>query len=202
MSSENVTVWVELFSCEKAEGDVATLDAASDGILAQRAGGGDTAAFEVLVRRHGPFLRAFAIRLTGSSADADDVVQDSLITVWNRLETLDDPSKVRAWMTSIVSRRATDIIRSRKPSDELEDEFAVDEGESPDARAVASSRLEALSKVLERMPEGQRQCWVLKEMGGYSYEEIGEQLGMSVVTVRGKLARARATVVKEMEAWR
>jgi RNA polymerase sigma-70 factor (ECF subfamily) len=62
--------------------------------------------------------------------------------------------------------------------------------------------MEALSAVLAALPEGQRQCWVLKEMGGYSYEEIAERLDMTTVTVRGKLARARATVVKEMEVWR
>ena len=179
-----------------------TLEAAGDAILAQRAADGDSAAFEVLVRRHGPFLRAFAIRLTGSPADADDVVQDSLITVSNQLGTLQDPSKVRAWMTSILSRRATDLIRSRRQSDELDDEHPGDAASGPDARAVASSRLEALSAVLADLPEVQRQCWVLKEMGGYSYEEIAQRLDLSVVTVRGKLARARATVVKEMEAWR
>ncbi|MDH6180121.1 RNA polymerase sigma-70 factor (ECF subfamily) [Microbacteriaceae bacterium SG_E_30_P1] len=178
------------------------LDSASDGILAQRAADGDTAAFEVLVRRHGPFLRAFAIRLTKSVADADDVVQDSLITAWAQLASLQDPSKVRAWLTSIVSRKATDSIRARRQSDELDEEQPDDEGSTPDARAVASSRLEALSAVLDALPEGQRQCWVLKEMGGYSYEEIAERLGMSVATVRGKLARARATVVREMEVWR
>lgn len=181
---------------------MAALESASDGILAQRAADGDAAAFEVLVRRHGPFLRAFAIRLTGSPADADDVVQDSLITVWNQLGTLQDPSKVRAWMTSILSRKATDLIRARRQSDELDDEHPGDDASGPDARAVASSRLEALSAVLAGLPEGQRQCWVLKEMGGYSYEEIAQRLDLTVVTVRGKLARARATVVREMEAWR
>ena len=181
---------------------VAQLDAASDAILAQRAADGDTVAFELLVRRHGPFLRAFAIRLTGSAADADDVVQDALIIVWNQLANLEDPAKVRAWMTSIVSRKATDSIRSRKPSDELDDEAPGDVESGPETRAVASSRMEALEAVLASLPEGQRQCWVLKEIGGYSYEEIGERLAMTPVTVRGKLARARATVVKEMEAWR
>ena len=181
---------------------MSALDSASDGILAQRAADGDPTAFEVLVRRHGPYLRAFAIRLTGSVADADDVVQDALITVWNQLATLQDPSKVRAWMTSILSRKATDLLRGRRPSDELDDEHPGVDSEGPDARAVASSRLDALSAVLAGLPEGQRQCWVLKEMGGYSYEEIAQRLDLSVVTVRGKLARARATVVKEMEAWR
>ena len=181
---------------------MAALESAGDAILAERAAEGDATAFEVLVRRHGPFLRAFAIRLTGSPADADDVVQDSLIIVWNQLGSLQDPAKVRAWMTSIVSRKATDLIRGRRQSDELDDEHPGDSESGPDARAVASSRLDALSTVLAGLPEGQRQCWVLKEMGGYSYEEIGQQLDLSVVTVRGKLARARATVVKEMEAWR
>lgn len=177
------------------------LTSASDSLLAQRAADGDTEAFAVLVRRHGPFLRAFAIRLTGSSADADDAVQDALIVAWNELSTLQDPSKVRAWMTSILSRKATDRIRSRRSSDEL-DEERPDERASPEDSAISSSQLDALSAVLAKLPDGQRQCWMLKEISGYSYEEIGERLGMSVVTVRGKLARARATVVKEMEVWR
>jgi len=181
---------------------MAALQSASDAILAQRAADGDSAAFEVLVRRHGPYLRAFAIRLTGSAADADDVVQNALITVWNQLGTLEDPSKVRSWMASILSRKATDILRSRRPSDELDEELPDDGESAPETRALASSRMEALSAVLAALPEGQRQCWVLKEMGGYSYDEIAERLEMSTVTVRGKLARARATVVKEMEAWR
>lgn len=178
------------------------LSAASDAILAQRSAEGDAVAFEVLVRRHGPFLRAYAIRLTGSAADADDAVQEALITAWNQLHTLEDSSKVRSWLVSVVSRKATDQVRSRRASTELDDEKADDRQAGPEHRAESSSRLDALSAVLAQLPDGQRQCWVLKEVGGYSYEEIGERLGMTPVTVRGKLARARTTVVKEMEAWR
>lgn len=181
---------------------MAALESASDAILAQRAADGDAKAFELLVRRHGPYLRAFAVRLTSSPADGDDVVQDALITAWNQLASLDDPAKVRSWLTSIVSRKATDLLRARRPTDELDDERPDSMIAGPERQAVASSRLEALSAVLAELPEGQRQCWVLKEMGGYSYEEIGQRLDMSVVTVRGKLARARATVVREMEGWR
>lgn len=181
---------------------MAGLDAASDAILAGRAADGDTAAFEVLVRRHGPFLRAFAIRLTGSAADADDAVQDALIAVWKQLGTLQDPSKVRSWMTSILSRKATDLLRRRRLNEELDDDSPSAASDIPDARAVASSRLEALSGVLAALPEGQRQCWVLKEMGGLSYDEIAQRLDLTVGIVRGKLARARATVVHHMEVWR
>ena len=181
---------------------MSALEQAGDGILAQRAADGDPTAFEVLVRRHGPYLRAFAIRLTGSTADADDVVQEALIAAWRQLSTLEDTSKVRAWMASIVARKGTDALRSRRPADELDDERPGDDDAGPERQAVASSRMDALSAVLASLPEGQRQCWVLKEMGGYSYEEIADRLDLTPATVRGKLARARVTVVKEMEAWR
>jgi RNA polymerase sigma-70 factor (ECF subfamily) len=181
---------------------VASLDSASDGLLAARSADGDTVAFGILVRRIAPALRAFATRLTGSAADADDAVQEALISAWGALPTLAEPEKVRSWLFSIVSRKATDRIRARKPTVELDPERDEDARQGPESRAIASSRLDALAAVLDSLPEGQRQCWVLKEMGGYSYEDIAEQLGMSVTTVRGKLARARVTVVREMEAWR
>lgn len=177
------------------------LSAASDALLAERAADGDASAFGVLVRRHGPFLTAFAIKVTGNRADADDAVQDALIAAWGQLDSLTDPARVRAWLTSIVARKATDRIRARKPSSELDDERPSAE-HGPEQRAIATSQLDALAQVLAGLPDGQRQCWVLKEVGGYSYEEIAERLGLSVAIVRGRLARARATVVTEMEVWR
>ena len=181
---------------------MAGLDAASDGLLAERSADGDTVAFGILVRRHGPYLRAFATRLTGSAADADDAVQEALIAAWNQLSTLDDPAKVRTWMTSIVSRKATDRIRRRKPSSELDDQRPDAHERGPEERAIATSQLDALADVLSALPEGQRQCWVLKEVGGYSCEEIAEELDLTPAIVRGRLARARATVISEMEVWR
>lgn len=178
------------------------LSVATDLVLAERSADGDEIAFAVLVRRHGPYLKAFATRLTGSAADADDVVQDALIAAWAQLATLAEPAKVRSWLTSIVSRKATDRIRARKPSSELDEQRAQLAELGPEHRAIESSQLDALSGVLSRMPEGQRECWILKEVGGYSYEEIAERLDTTIAVVRGRLARARATLVTEMEVWR
>lgn len=177
------------------------LDSASDALLADRAADGDTAAFAILVRRYGPYLRAFAVRLTGSAADADDAVQEALIAAWSALPGLQDRSRVRAWLVSILSRKATDRIRSRRPSVEL-DESLEEHSAGPEDRAIAASRLDALGDLLARLPPGQRECWVLKEVGGYSYEEIADELGLTTAIVRGRLARARATVTVGMEEWR
>ena len=63
-------------------------------------------------------------------------------------------------------------------------------------------QLDALSSALNTLPETQRQCWIMKEVGGSSYQEMAEALELPVSTVRGQLARARQTLVSEMEAWR
>jgi len=181
---------------------VSNLDVASDAVLAERSADGDAIAFGILVRRHVQFLRAFATRLTGSSADADDAVQDALIAAWAQLGSLDDPSKVRTWLASIVSRKAIDRVRSRRPTAALDETSTEPVSRGPESRAVTTSQLDALSAVLSALPEAQRQCWVLKEVGGLSYDEIAERLGVTPTVVRGRLARARATVVTEMEAWR
>jgi RNA polymerase sigma-70 factor (ECF subfamily) len=182
------------------------LSSAPDVLLVDRAADGDVRAFEVLIRRHAPYLRAYATRLTGSPSDADDVAQETLIVAWRRLDSLADGSKFRAWATSILSRKVTDLYRRRHVTVELDDEtdspaIAGSAGD-PVASAETGSQLEALSRVLAGLPPGQRQCWLLREVSGFSYEEIGGQLDMDASTVRGKLARARATVSREMGGWR
>ena len=114
------------------------LASATDATLVARAADGDQAAFGTLVRRHAPFLVAFATRLLRSRADADDCVQDALITAWRRLPELSDPTKVRSWLTTIVSRKATDRLRTRRPTAEIGEETVAHTAD-PVRTAVASS---------------------------------------------------------------
>jgi RNA polymerase sigma-70 factor (ECF subfamily) len=182
---------------------VTDLADASDALLAERAADGDVRAFETLVKRHLSILRAYAWRLTGSQADAADAVQMALITVWQQLPSLREPGSVRSWMMRIVSRSATDLLRARKPTDD------VDAGPHPESTwagplesAESSEAMRALAKALAALPESQRQCWILKEVGGESYSEIAEHLGITATAVRGKLARARESLMAAMEEWR
>lgn len=176
---------------------------APDQVLAERAGDGDAAAFDMLARRHGPLMRAYARRLTGSMAEAEDVVQDSLLTAWQSMDSLLDGAAVKAWLMKIVSRRAVDAARRRKVHASLENEFhTADTKPTPDQAALAGAAHQALNNALLRLPEEQRKCWVLKELGGLSYDEIAEALDISAASVRGRLARARTTLVEEMEEWR
>lgn len=187
------------------------LDLVPDALLAGRAADGDTAAFEALARRHGPVMRASARRLTGSLADADDVVQESLMQAWRQLDTLRDPAAVRGWLLRITGSRSIDYLRKRRLHTDLST-VENDEGSGavtapqtkadPESAAVSSSRVEALKAALAALPEEQRRCWVLKEFNDQSYEDIARTLNISTTSVRGRLARARITLAREMEQWR
>jgi RNA polymerase sigma-70 factor, ECF subfamily len=180
------------------------LSAASDDILVARSTDGDAAAFEVLIRRHGPYLHAYAQHLTGSPADADDATQETLIAAWRRLSSLREGAKFRAWATGILSRKVTDLYRRRHVTVPLDDERVLDaaSADGPEASAELGSQLDQLARVLARLPATQRQSWLLREVSGFSYEEIAEQLDTDASTVRGRLARARATITQEMGGWR
>jgi RNA polymerase sigma-70 factor (ECF subfamily) len=180
------------------------LDSAPDALLAQRAKDGDERAFGVLVRRHSPFLIAFATRYLGGSSDADDVVQEALVAAWRQLDELREPARVRSWLATSVARRATDVLRTRARRDvqPLPDEESPATSPQPDAVAEGRAATRALGDVLAALPEDQREVWLLREMAELSYDEIAARLEVSPATVRGRLARARGAVLAAMAEWR
>lgn len=180
-----------------------TLESADDRILVGRATDGDTAAFAVLVRRYTPMMGAYARRILPGTAELDDVVQDAFITAWEQLATLEEPDRVKSWLMRITSRKAIDRIRATRPHADVEElDVSAPDRTDPPRQAEASAGVAALGEALKELPVGQRQCWVLREIGEYSYEEIAEELGISVSTVRGQLARARKDIIVRMEEWR
>lgn len=179
------------------------LEHADDGIVAGRAMDGDIEAFAVLVRRYTPMMRAYTQRMLNASADVDDIVQEAFVTAWQRFGELDEPSKVKSWLMRIVSRKAVDRIRATRPVVDID---TVDRPAplhaSPSAVVEVRAGVAAVGAALRELPDAQRECWVLREIGGYSYEEIAEELDIPVSTARGLLARARKYMIVRMEEWR
>lgn len=179
------------------------LEDADDATLAERAADGDVRAFEVLIRRYTPLLRAAARRTLGANDEVDDVVQDAFITAWQRLDSLHEPAKVRSWLLRIVSHRCIDRIRARRHHDDVtEIEVGDDPAAGPERIIEARSRVDAVEQALDQLPEQQRRCWVLKEVLEHSYDEIAEELGVPTSTVRGLLSRARKNMMTLLEGWR
>lgn len=177
---------------------------ASDPTLVARALDGDTLAFTVLLKRYRRLMLGYARKLTTDMADADDAVQEAFITAWKKLDSLEDHTKVRSWLMRIVGRSAIDIMRRRGHTTPLDDEQAQAQHPTQpgaDSTSEIKSQLEAAGSILEQLPLTQRQVWVMREVGGYSYKEIAEELDLPVSTVRGLLARARTALLRGMEGW-
>ncbi len=178
------------------------LSAASDAIVAGRAADGDLDAFEVLVRRHAPMMRAYARRILAATDEVDDVVQESWMVAWKQLPELNDPSKVRGWLMRVLSRKALDRVRVRRYHSDITQIEVASPRPAPAQLVEQQSALSGLTAALAELDDNQRQVWILREWAGYSYDEIAADLNLSRSTVRGMLARARKKIVDRMEGWR
>lgn len=147
-------------------------------------------------------MRATARRILGSSDELDDVVQEAFITAWQKLDQLEDPRKVKAWLMRITTHRAIDRVRAHRRTDDAEQlDVAAADHHSPSQLTQAKATVSALRAALAQLPEAQRSCWVLREVEHMSYREIAETLELPESTVRGLLARARRSIMKRMEGW-
>lgn len=181
------------------------LDGADDAILAGRAADGDVDAFAVLVRRYTPMMRSYARRILHAGSEVDDVLQDAFVLAWQRLPDLDDPARVKTWLMRIVGRKSLDTVRSTRVQVDLDnvgDAAAAPAHAQPARVAEARAGIDALTAVLHELPDQQRQCWVLREVAGQSYDDIAEDMELSTSTVRGLLARARKQILVRMKEWR
>ncbi|WP_235032644.1 RNA polymerase sigma factor [Actinacidiphila yanglinensis] len=176
-----------------------------DDLLVERAAEGDDDAFAVLVDRHSPPLLALALRMLGSLPDAEEAVQDALINAWRRLPDFHRDATFRTWMYRIVTNQCLSHLRGRAPAVPLSvvpEPPAHDPGSEPARAAESEAATQALGRALRDLPPSQRACWILRELHGMSYAEIAQIVNTSEQTVRGRLYRARRTLMKEMAPWR
>jgi RNA polymerase sigma-70 factor, ECF subfamily len=177
----------------------------SDAALLRAARFGDTDAFGAIVERHGPGMRRYARFILGDEDDAADATQEALVSAWRGLGTFRGESSLRTWLFTLVSRRAADLQRRRRPVPVEEQQLEQRLPAAPDTAsgtAVEAELLEALRSALQELPWRQRACWLLRELEGLSYDEIAATVGVTSGQVRGYLQRGRATLAERMEPWR
>jgi len=179
------------------------LEAESDGALVDFAVAGNRSAFDILVRRYRSKMLACAARTLGSHADSDDVVQESLIVAWEKLPTITDRAHVKAWMMRVVHNKSVDRLRrSAQLTTTLDDDRLASDATSPFAVVEILLQNEALSGALADLPHDQRRAWLMREFSGSSYALIASELGVTVSTVRGLLARSRRKLAQQLVDWR
>ncbi|GAB3130722.1 sigma-70 family RNA polymerase sigma factor [Tsukamurella serpentis] len=178
------------------------LPSLSDETLTRRAQRGDTAAFDVLVRRHAGAMHRFVARTMPERSDCDDIVQESLIAAWKAMPTFAHRSTLRTWLFSIAARKTADVLRRRTPvvdSEAVQDAVASEPG--PGQTAADRDFLDALGRELGRLPYQARAAWWLREVDGLSVAEIASVLRTSEGSVRGHLQRTRKRLAEALHGY-
>lgn len=180
--------------------------APSDAAVVARVRSGDRDAYRILVRRYQDSLFRYAMRMTGRSDTAADLVQASLVKAYTRLHRCRNPDRFGAWVFRIVANACKDHFRSRRRRNvslDDEDSAGVRLRLSSDSDPVEDAERSELRRLIDRalagLPENQREAFVLKHVEQRSYDEMAEILDASVSALKMRVHRAREALKAELE---
>lgn len=174
-----------------------------DARLVARMAEGQAAPLRPLMDRYLGRLVALGRRMLGDVAEAEDVAQEVMLTLWQRAKEIDVPeSGIGGWLYRVTANRCLDRLRARRPhsADGLE-QIRVDAGQERGLQERDVGR--AVDAALQRLPERQRLAIALCHLEERPMAEAGEILGVSVEAVESLLARARRSLKRDLEGeWR
>ena len=163
-----------------------------DSELLDRLATGDEVAFRMLVERHIDRAYAIALRIVGNAADAEDVVQDTMLKVWShRGRWQHGRAKFSTWLYRVISNRCIDL--RRKPRSEDVDAVPEMADPQPDASAMIERNevRDLLEGAMQRLPEQQRLAVILSYHENMSNGEIAEVMDTTIAAVESLLKRGR-----------
>lgn len=166
-------------------------------VLIERVKAGDQSAFGPLIAPQTGRLIMLGSRMLGSTAEAEETVQDALASVWVTRRRLDTRRAIGPYLTTIVLNKCRDRLRRRKVAGfigiapTLDELTAADTAPDPETIAADRDMLGKLRIEIERLPLRLREALVLVAFDGRSQSEAGELLGISEKAVESRIYRAR-----------
>ena len=180
------------------------MDGSDDLALVEAAKGGDTGALEKLLERHQDRVYRFAMKMCRHPEDAEDIVQDTLLSAAKSIGGFRGGSSLSTWLYTIA--RSACIKKRRKSKFAPEQEHSLEQdasaearalahpGQPPDEAAHAKEIQTALDGAIHTLDEDQREVLVLRDVEGLKATEVADVLGISVAAVKSRLHRARVRV--------
>lgn len=178
--------------------------------LIERSQNGDMDAFEELVVRYERKVYAIAYRFMGNREDANDLSQEAFIKAYRNINKFRKDSSFFTWMCRIVSNVCKDELRKikRKPQTYLDEDVWLEEGsvskqvkDNEPTPEQAYEKVELnnyLQSLLNQLKPEYRMVIILREIEGYSYDEISELLNVSLGTVKSRISRARKALKEKI----
>ncbi|HZI04188.1 MAG TPA: sigma-70 family RNA polymerase sigma factor [Archangium sp.] len=174
--------------------------------LVARAQAGDISAFEALVEAHRDKVYGLTLRMTRSEADAAEITQDTFLSAYQHLKDFRGDAAFGSWVHRIAANNALMRLRHRRVVQAAEGELlgpeftereslaeypSQDWSRSAEGKILDAELGRAIQGATDRLPEGYREVFLLKDVEGLSYEQIAEVTGDSIPAIKSRLHRAR-----------
>ncbi len=171
---------------------------------------GDTSSFVELVERYTQKVHNLSIRITRSEEDAEEVIQDVFVTVYNKIDKFEGKSAFSSWLYRITvntafmklrKRRQTPAISIEELSPTVRDNWVGHKSDDCDVNYISSRHeLRAeLDNAVSKLPDEYRMIFVMRDVDGMSNQEVGELLDLSVPAVKSRLHRSRLMLRKKLQ---
>lgn len=155
-------------------------------------------------------LYRLALRITLDSAEAEDIVQDTLIKVWDRRDTWDSIDNIGAFCLTVCRNLALDSIKRKAHDTASLDEMleakgggAIETGgeaaRTPSQMAIATDHVRIVRQIVDSLPEKQRSCIQLRDFEGKPYKEIAAIMGITEEQVKVNIFRGRKTIKERFD---
>ena len=181
----------------------------SDEAAAARAKAGDADAFRVLVERHSRPMFRLAFRMTGNEQDAEDIVQDTFLRAYRRIEKFDERASFGTWLYRITVNCSLDLVRARKrrseqsgPANlEMDDliQSLPSSGATPDRMAMSGQARQRIAEAMEELSASERTAFVLRHFEGMCIDEVSRVLGCRPGAARHCVFRAVQKLRRALE---
>jgi RNA polymerase sigma-70 factor (ECF subfamily) len=180
--------------------------------LLERARNGDVDAFAAFVRLFERRVRAVLGRLLDDERDVHEAAQDTFVQAWRHLDRFRGESAPFTWLYRIAVNEALQRTRRKRLDTRSLESVELERGETAgerlarprpaDTEAAEREELSFVAERLRALPFDARAPLVLRDLEGWSYEDVADTLGVSVAAVKSRVHRARMQLRAELDAWR
>ena len=166
--------------------------------LISRASGGDPSAFNQLMGMHEKRMYAVALRMCGNREDAQDCLQEAMLRVYRAIGGFKGQSSFGTWVYRITMNTCLDELRRKKNKQNVSFDNLLDQGwspaddsASPEKKVMQIEMRKSISTSIQELPEDMRSAIIMRDIHGYSYDEIADILGVNVGTIKSRISRGR-----------
>jgi len=182
---------------------LSALASLSDEEVVARVRGGETALFEILMRRHNERIYRAARAILREDTEAEDVMQQAYVNAYTHLHQFDGRAQFATWLTRIAVHEALARARRRGRYESLDDStvdtfMPIQSGPDPERQAFARELATLIESAVDRLNDGYREVFMLRQVEGLTTAETAQVLDVSEDVVKTRLSRARTALQRDL----